>query len=421
MCADTSCVALCALLLHLPLAVAEAQPAALPLAKGGSLVVIEDHNVPVIRIEAHYPVGSLSPWWQDFHLDDYWPLLVTGVDGIARPDLFDLSFFVDERSCGWSALVLAEDADLAVTALVDELQGSFGTLRIDDGNVFRQQWREGRHSPGAVLERSTSELYFQRDDVRRRRAKRPRGLVMDAGQLTEIRDGVLALDGWVLGVAGDISTADAEALAARIVEVLPDRRFQQPSWTQPATLPLQPPGLKDPPLVLSVKGSQEALLAWTRPGLERGDPAAAAALLADAVVIRRLQRVLRDQRGDIYAIDSRGLLALAVEPYSIVLPTAPWSAEELAALVEAELAKVATLGLDPDEVERARRRLEAQRATRCQAPAEQLRQALWGLGAMAPEPELSEVPYEAVDAFARRFYDPASLVGIRVIPKDGEN
>ncbi len=392
------------------------------LEPGGWLVVVEDHSAPLVRVRLSIPTGSHSSWWQEIHGDQLWPLASCNAEGPDHPELVDLSPWVGDRRSGWTATMLSQDADEAVISLVGCLQGEFPQGVFADKDLVRHAWASGRHSPSVQLERTIAELFFQRHDVRRRVAKRPRGVVKDAEQLEAIRDGLLAIDGWALGFAGDITVEQARELAVMLARALPDRRYGLPGWAEPATLPLAGPAGGGEPVVVEVKGAQEALLVWAREGLELTDERVAAGLLAEMVVTRRLRRALRDERGDTYALGSSGLLGVVPEPYELVVPAAPASVDSQVAVVQAELDRVATEGLDADEVERARALLRARWVGSVDTPWE----ALW----VAMEPEDSphyamvqqlerslEVPFEDVDRFAREYFAPEGFQQVRIVPK----
>jgi len=390
-----------------------------PLEPGGRLVVVEDHRVPLVRVELSLPVGSSAAWWQDLHLDTVWSLVACNAEGPERSDLVDFVPWVRDHRAGWTALMMPGDAEEAMVSLVDCLQGVFPAGRFWDKAAQRNAWDAGRHSPSVQQSRAVARLFFDPDDVRYGVTRRPGGVAMTAPRMAEIREGLLSLDGWTLGFAGDIEIERAQELAAMLARVLPHRRAQDPWWAQPDTLPLLSPALGAAPVSIEVEATMEALLVWARSGLSLDDEAVPAALLAETVVLRRLRRALRDERGDTYALMSDGLVALAPSPYTLRVPMAPESVLEQVAVVEAELARVATEGLSADEVDRARALIHAGLQGADDAPAEALWLAVDPLAARSLELRglCATVSLTEVERFARAYFAPERFVRVQVLPK----
>lgn len=390
-----------------------------PLPRDGKLVIIEDHRTPMIQMVAMFPVGSYYSWWQARQMDLLWSRLVVPQE--PESAAFYRSF-VSPGRCGLQATFLRGERDMVRIELRDALRSDLQQLDFNDGRLLRQGWRKQHASPEFLLDQALARSFFARRDPRRAWLERPRGRRLDPIVLVSERSEILRLPGWVVGVAGDISPTEAELLVNAVFSGADTAASSLPARTRLA--PLRPAADRDPVILVRAPHSPELMLSWARESLIWGDPALGAAVLADAVVQRRLRELVRAERGDTYAVYSDGLVSSVQDLYYVATTTSPERAPEHVAAIDALFAEIHENGLTEEEVERARRITFGQMERELHSPADALEDAL--VQALSKEGELSAVeqlrtaqtvPFAEVDAFARQFFDPAAWSRISVGPR----
>lgn len=387
----------------------------------GRVVVAEDHRVPLIWMRIAFPIGDYTEWAQEHQLSLLWPAVVYGGIG-ERESTATIRPWVRAESCGVDLLFLRSETD----AVVDEVRSLFDAgydHMYVSGKALRRDLRWLDQSPSYRLESSLSQIFYQNRDPRRRALKRPPLETFSEAELWEMRNHVADRHGRLVGFAGDITPQQAEELMKDMFGEWPS----EPLVPRPPELSLLPMSdAEERPAVTQVlmRSGEEVLFSWARPGLAISDSAAPAAILADEVVRRGIERRVRGDRGDTYSVNTSGLLGIEPRIYSLTTSTAPERALDHSAAVRDYLEGVARDGLSEVEVERARHRLVARSLQQTHAPYEILGEEMARLMYEDRSDQLTllsrarEVSYEEVDAFARSFYALPELVTLRVLPRE---
>lgn len=389
--------------------------------KNGTVIVVEDHRVPLVSIELSFHTGKRDRWWYANDLDYLWPTIIQPELESERDPRF--RSWGANYSCGLSFTTqpqnLSELMDLVHERLVTEYEDYQHKIRRA---LARRYWSLQLASPNFVMDQAITRAYFQATDPRRMAYETPEFKPTKEIDLVALRDTVVGADGWVWSFAGDIDVSTALAAVER---TLPSSLSQgKKTEDGPASFPnlLAAQGNTT---TLGLPGIDEVISALTRPGLRLADPWADASVLADAVVVRRLEGVVRHGRGDSYAFATDGLLAVAPEVYVMTSMTSPTRVDAHRKAVLDELARIAAEGLSVDEIERARRVMRMAELRTSQAPHE--RALLWVRdhlrSQIAPGSEslggrVLEASAERVSAFAQEFYAPAAFAEFALGPTD---
>lgn len=387
--------------------------------ENGTVVVAEDHRVPLVSVTLTFRTGSADRWWYENDLDYLWSTLIRPELNSERDPRF--SAWAGGHTCGLSFSARPTEVqgmmDLVHARLVTEYEDHQARVRVVRARRF---WRTQLGSPKFVLAQAIARAFFQATDPRRMDYERPELRRTKEIDLDELRDSIVAADGWVWSFAGDINVETAETLVAR---TLPGPKVLGKARELEST-PL-PPRLAAAghSTFLGLPGIEEVVTALARPGLGLADPQADAALLADAVVVRRLEQVVRQGRGDSYAFSTEGLLAIAPDVYVLTSMTSPERIAGHRDAVRAELARISTDGLTVDEIERVRRVLRMMELRNSQAPNERaqffvrdLNRSILAPGSQDLGRRYLSVAAERVSSFARQFYAPDAFAEFAVGP-----
>ncbi len=388
----------------------------------GQLVVVEDHQAPLIWIRVVFPIGHHHTWGDRNDIELGWPVATRAAMWKTKSSARFHAWTTAEAS-GMDIFLLRATMDDMLEDAEDILLYRFDGVRIPP-KAFKKQWTQLRSSPAAILDAELASVFFQQTDARYTDAHFPPGkLGMTGENLNAIRGELWSAQGRVVGVAGDITVDQAEALTGRLlsgreVGLLPEDPYPL------SYLPLTPASLRPSgPIVVEHRGDV-AMFAWARDGLGRGDPAIPAAVLAEEVILRGVERIVRSERGESYFVSSDGLVGIEAGVWTLMTSAAPLRADLHADAVRGFLARVASEGLEPAEITRARERIAARAALRTHSPEERLHaelsRLLLGRDPEAPSllQQAMQVPDAEVETFARDFLSPDALIEFHVLPKE---
>jgi len=388
-----------------------------PAPGGGTLLVVEDHRVPLVWITLAFPVGTRNDFWYHEDLDWFWDFALRAPDD--SPAVAVSPFAALDVS---GVHVTTHRADLPETlASVRELLANdLGKHAIKGYRGYMSRsWRQRARSPSFLLEQALARAFYRESDPRRLPYEAPRFKVKHTDNLVRARSRLFATGGWVLALAGDVTASDARDFAEGII---PDASIFPPgSRPVPEVAPL-PLSKGAAPVVVACAGTTEVLHALSRPGLAASDPAAHLAIIADHVVVRTLESLLRKGRGDSYVVSTDGLLAAYPDVYSLRSTVSPAGAVAHGEAIREALARFAAEGISATQLEQAKKRLHLGTLRDTESPSDRAWSLIAGrfrhLGADDLESRLSGADLGDVNAFIQRFYDPASFVRVAVGPPD---
>lgn len=410
------------------LAAGPAAPVSWSLPDQTAVALVEDHRVPLVELRLSFPAGNFSPWFNEAHGAEAFELMLYDREGALRKRAdalaAELSFGVDDYSSDLVVTCLKEDLP-AVKALIRDV---LANKDYDPAELKRAAqgrdvaWQASQKDFEFVLEQAGRRLLYPEGDPRRDKTEEPPKALQDAAALAAARDTLVALPGRVIGLAGDLTRAEAEALAA---DLLP------PVGTAPANLaPVFQPVNAGRPAAHSVTlpALTQVYFALGREDIAWGDADYAAALVANHVLgghfFSRLYVALRHEGGETYG--ARVQRDPGPAPGPLALTT--FTRAENAATTEQKLRGVLETfhkgGISADELIEAQRALEGARRLRSEAPGQILGTWVWeharGLPAGWKDAQIAAagaLTVEQVNAMITRFYDPAAFTMLRLEPE----
>lgn len=391
-----------------------------PLDAATTLVFVEDHRTPLVSVRLEVPVGRWSPWFRAQSGEAAWEglLLDPGRGLLQRADALavDVATWVDSRACTLRASFLRAD----LPAATELLRAILAEHPMDRKELKRRAragalgWRLSMKDPSYVLERASAFLLFGEGDPRRLAYAPPPKNVPSEEALHAAQRRMLSLPGRALGVAGDLDRAAAESLARALLAPADAVRPEGSNPSLPA--PIAPAERSD--ATERISGLTQVYLADVRTSLPLSDPDAPAFAIADHVLgghfYARLSTALRHEGGETYGAWTRSTR----ETVETVYAASTFTRTDNAATAERKLTQVLRTfhdgGITEEEREAALGFLRGRLPFTRQEPAQILDRALFErrlglvpgtLDALVDRAEATSL--EEVNAFIRRFYDPA--------------
>ncbi len=373
------------------------KPAEAVLAEGGpTLLWVEDHDVPLVRLVLGFRGGEL------YDPDDRLGLARvaerawrTGGAGDWSPEAFDEALesrgieldLTLGRTQGWITLsVLPGDLEQGL----DLLAALVWEPRFDPDRVA---WARTQVEDAIRREADDPQGLAFRELRRALYAGHPRGRVptlesvgrVDRSDVVELHRRVVTSSAWIVGAVGDFDPAAlSRALAGRFGR-LPGNGdgFQR----------IPPPAPAAPRTVLVPKALPQATVVWARLAPARSDPdfypmTVLNHALGAGGFGSRLMREIRSNRGLAYSVGSyyQGLPGFGVVGAYALTKTG--SVGEVMGLISGIVAETARDGLEAGELERSRQALLNRRVFRYEDPARVVRDRM-GLWLDGLPPDLS--------------------------------
>ena len=399
---------------------------------GTAGALLEDHRQPLVEVRLVFAGG----WWTPGeacgrHAADAFELQLEDPAGRLRAWADRLALDVTLRSDGLtSALALGcrkPDLDSAL-ALARALLGNRSLEAREVARRNRNQtvaWQQNLKDPRFRMRRAVLELLFTARDPRRPAAQPPRPVPTASAPLLAARDTLVRLPGRLIAFAGDLTRAEAERLAAGL---LPPALDSLPSAPVPGFLPITTAERRPRAQSVPLERLTQVYMALVReaPGLSDADRPAL--LVAHHVLAgyfhSRLYEALRHAGGDTYGVGAYWPADTAAGEYGPWTYTRAANADSAAARLRHAMSLFREQGITEEERAAAAGFLRGRRALDAQSPAQVLDRWLWE-AARGLEPGFRDrlveraaaLSLDEVNAFIRRFYDPAAFTLVQVVPK----
>ncbi|MCK6524351.1 insulinase family protein [Myxococcota bacterium] len=406
----------------------KATPAIWTVSEGTEAVLVEDHRVPEVVLIVEIPVGTYSPWMIAQHGVEAWELQMYDADGAlrARADALaaDLSVYCEPRTCTLELVALKRDLAASVALVQDVLKNTSydkaELKRTDQGRKIG--WKGSQTDPDFRLSQTTARLLFAEGDPRLLPYEEPTKVLRDPAALAAARDTALRLPGRRVGFAGDLTRAEAEAIAATL---LPPVSVEIPADIAPAYVDVR----ADRPTshVETMDNLTQIYFALMRDGITLEDPSYPAFLVANHVLgghfFSRLYVSLRHEGGETYGAYTRGGGAATASVYSL----STFTRVENKATTEAKLRGVLTTfhegGITEQERIEAVGYLQGSELFDQQSPYNLLSTTLNELTLGLPPGAFAEATQKAaalsteeINTFIKAHYDPAAFSLVTVEP-----
>ena len=401
------------------------------LPDGTSLLLVEDHRAPLIEVRIELPAGTWSPWVRENHAEEAFEI-----------QMFDAKGELRSRADALALDISAWMGDLASTLSLschkDDLGAAIGLVRdvlanrdFDRRELVRRRqrreigWQAFLKDPWLRLGQASARLLFERDDPRRIPHEKPETLLTDTARLALIRDSLVRLPGRTVGFAGDLTREEAERLATGL---LPPPAADPPPGLKYAVARLTPVVERPREQVVEMPRLTQVYFACTRESLGYLDPDYAASLIADHELggnfYSRLSVALRHEGGETYGagvLDNGG-----IEPgiYALYTFTRAGNASVAEEKITQVLRRFHAEGITEQQRASAAGFLVGRRAFSRQSPGQILDERLWERRNGLPEgfkdrmaEKASTLSLDEINAFIRRFHDPARFTMIRIAPE----
>ena len=397
--------------------------------RGTTAILIEDHRAPLVEIRLMFPIGRWSSWAaRAGRIDEAFALSLLDPGGAlrARADRAgaEVALTTDARM-SVLALGCRREALDSVLALARDV---LANRDIDRSEIGRRnfesdlEWSAAEKNPQSMMSTHVRRILFQPQDPRRTPHEKQEHVSGDAKRLMALRDTLVRSTGRVIGLAGDLTRAEAETMARAL---LPPALDALPVPATPALPTPLPADRRPKDLTVKLARLTQTYLALARDAPALTDRDYPAFLVADHVLgghfYSRLYVALRHGQGDTYATGT----IREGEPATGAYAAWTYSRSANAAATEAKLGGVLRTfrdgGITEEERADAIGYLKGRRAFNVQAPGQVLDRILWersrGLAAGYRDALIERaaaLSVAEINEFVRRFYDPSRFTMIRV-------
>ncbi len=393
-------------------------------------LLVEDHRAPIISLNLEFTAGTWSAWGQ---MKD----LSTALSASFYDPDAELRRRSDELVAGIGLGVGSRAGSLTASCLKDDLPEVLQLVRdvlanddFDRSEVkrWKQQaalsWKSRETDVSFQGRRLMVRVLFREGDPRRRPYDEPRRVETDTVELRKIRDRIIRLPGRVIGLAGDLTPKEAEAVAR---DLLPQSMADGGGELGSALLPIRPREERQD-ATAHVRRLTQVYFGLGRESLTYDDPDYPAFVLANHVLgghfYSRLSVALRHEGGETYGagVRSEG----GVDPGPFVLGS--FTKTDNAAHAEEKMRKVLRVfhadGITEDERAETVSHFLGRAPFGRQSAGQLLWRRLSERRAGLPDGFFDQLPnriaalsLDEINAFISTYYDPARFVMGRVAPQ----
>jgi zinc protease len=364
-----------------PAAVA-ATPAAgqvekIALANGLTLLVREDHQLPMVWMCAVGGGGLLLETETNNGITSLMAELLTRGAGRRTAEEIaqtveslgaSLSAYSGRNSFGMRVQCLAADAPVLMELLGDCLLApAFAPEELAKRKPIQlAAIRQQRESPMFIAQEALAQALFPGHPYRFFPEGNPQAVeATTAAQLREWHARLAVNSNLVLAVFGDIAPERARALAEQYFKILPAGPRVKPTCANPRPELPQRVNKREP--------REQAIFLAGFPGVDLLDPRNdALSVLHQAMsgLTSDLMISIRDKRGLAYYTGAMNQAGVVPGMFGIYAGTRAAALEQVEALVREEIARVTTQGIRPEELERARQKMLTEHAQHLQVNGE---------------------------------------------------
>jgi predicted Zn-dependent peptidase len=402
---------------------------------GTTAILVEDHRAPLVFLRVELPAGRWSAWVAGGPVREAFQIQPFDDGGELRREAdrlsMELDLVVGRRSSVLAASFHRDDLGPALALVRELLLGrAFDRAELKRKRRARQVgWASVLRDPSFRARQAEARLLFASGDPRRMEFENPPDLVTDRERLLEARDLLVRLPGRVIGLAGDVRRGDVEKLLPGLLPAPLGEEDDLPDLTSHFAS-VVPPAKRGGDITVEMPELTQVYFRFVRESLPLTDPDYPAFLLADHVLgghfFSRLSVALRHEGGETYGAGTEYRARIATGPYSLWTFTRADNAAAVEAKLRRVLADLRENGITEEERSEAAGFLLGQQPFRRQSPDQVLRRHLRERRLGLPPGMLEDVearaaalPLDTVNAFARRFYDPAQFTMVKVVPGKG--
>jgi len=397
---------------------------------GTEVLLVEDHRSPMVTLRLVFPAGVRGDWAWHNHAGTAMSIQSRDPDGALRARADDLAADVSSSMGGRWAEMRATCRKQDLPAVVELLRDTMHNREFDRAELRR--WRKSRKVHWSSREKdarysqrlAVARLLYGPDDPRRRGAEQMHLPSTDSARLAEVRDVVIRLPGRRIGIAGDLTRAEAEALVAGL---LPAPLEEVPEGVAPAFGPVAVVGPEDD-VEVAVPRLTQVYFGYVRESMLYDDPDYPAFWIANHVLgghfYSRLSVALRHEGGETYGTRASGVGFETTWSYGLGTFTNAGNVDVVDAKLRDVLRTLWEHGITDEERVAALAYLRGSYPFSRQSPSQILSHALLtrhvglpldiGLQHMDQAEQLS---LDEINAFIREFFDPERFAMVHVVPE----
>jgi zinc protease len=394
-------------------------------------LLVEDHRAPLIFLIVDFPAGTWSPWVEVHDASTAFAIQMHDVEGALRRRANRLAATVwltmETHVATLSLTCHRDDAPAAIELVRDVL----ANRDFDRAELRRRRqgaalaWKGSSRDPQFVLSQAAARVLYEVGDPRRRPFEKPTPSSIHVERLAAARDALIRLPGRVVGFAGDVTPEEARRLAQGL---LPDAVPELPVDLAPRLGPIAAAERRPREVSVHLPRLTQVYTLFGRDSLSWRDADDPASLIADHALgghfNSRLMVALRQEGGDTYGASVLNQGGSAPGGYGLGSFTRFDNAGALDAKLREVLARFHAEGITEDERAVAASSLVGERAFHRQSPHSILRLAMTErrhglpLGFFDARAErAAALSLDEVNAFIRRFHDPAQFTMLTLRPE----
>ena len=401
------------------------------LADGTRVVLVEDRDASWAYLAVDFPIGTWSPWARANPAREAFEIQLYDPAGTLRRRADALGVALTVKMYSHNTRIYGSGLAEDFANLVGLMQSVLANRDFDRAELRRWrtlgglEWDRSTREPTFMRRQAGLRSLFQEDDPRRLSHEPPRRVVTDPARLVGVRDVLLRLPGRTIAIAGRVSRAEAEKAVGGLLPIAePERRLR----VAPSYLPLK--ATTGGTVTVEMQRLTQVYLAMVRPAIPYGDADYPAYRIAAHVLgghpYSRLATALRHNEGDTY--DASAIAPGSPVPglFRVTTFTRTANATEAERKMRGVLARMHGEGITDAELRDAVGYLAGRRLFARQTPADVLGWLLQERRHGLPDgffdrvaDRAAELSLAEVNAFVRRFLDPAAFTTVRVV-SEGE-
>lgn len=394
---------------------------------GTRVILVEDQRASWAYLAVDFPIGTWSPWALNNPAREAFEIQLFDPSGALRRRADALGVEVTVEMYSHNARIygsgLAEDfanlADLMRSVLANR---DFDRAELQRWRTLRNlEWDRSIREPAFMRYQAGVRSLFAAGDPRRTSYEPPRRVVTEPARLLGVRDAILRLPGRTIAIAGRVTRTEADRALDGLV---PDARPAPDVLLAPDYLPLTTS--EDRTVTVEMPRLTQVYLAMVRHSIPYHDEDYPASQVTAHVLgghpYSRLAMALRHDEGDTYDASATAPGSPAPGMFRVTTFTRTANAAAVERKMRGVIARLHREGITDAEFDDAVGYLAGRRLFARQTPADELGWLLRERRHGLPNGFFDRVADRAADldlaevnAFVRRFLDPAAFNTVRVV------
>lgn len=408
-------------------ALAVTSPEEWRLDDGTGVILVEDRRASWAYLAVDFPIGTWSPWAGKNPAREAFEIQLFDPSGALRRRADALGVEMTVKMYSHNARIygsgLAEDfanlADLARSVLANR---DFDRAELRRWRTLSNlEWGRFNREPAFMRHQAGLRSLFAPDDPRRISYEPPRRLVTDPARLLGVRDAILRLPGRTIAIAGRVTRTEAERALAGLV---PRAETAPEVLLAPDYLPLTTPD--GGTVTVEMPRLTQVYLAMVRHSIPYHDEDYPAYRVTAHVLgghpYSRLATALRHEEGDTYDASATAPGSPVPGMFRVTTFTRTANGAEVERKMRTVIARMHREGITEAEFDDAVGYLAGRRLFARQTPVDELGWLLQERRYGLPDgffdgvaDHAAELDLVQVNAFVRRFLDPAAFTTVRVV------